>query len=368
MAKKEQDLVELLAESLNKNSKDGPMAYFLDANDSPANIVGWVSTGASTLDVAISNRAYGGFPVGRISEITGLEQSGKSLLSAHALASTQKLGGVAVMIDTESAASTEFLTAIGVDVSKLLYVPVDSVEQVFETMEMIIEKVRLSSKDRYVTIVIDSVAAASTKKELEADYAKDGYATDKAIMISKAMRKITNMIAQQKITVIFTNQLRQKMNAMAFSDPWTTSGGKALAFHASVRLRLSAIGDIKDADKQVVGIRVSCKIVKNRIGPPKRIAEFNILFDRGIDDTGSWLDVMKNNNLLKQGGAWYTYVDIETGEELKFQAKELNAILKARPEIKTQMYERMCETQILKYKDRDDEPTGADVYEVGPEE
>lgn len=368
MAKKEQDLVELLAESLNKNSKDGPMAYFLDANDSPANIVGWVSTGASTLDIAIANRANGGFPVGRISEITGLEQSGKSLLSAHALASTQLQGGVAVMIDTESAVSTEFLTAIGVDVGKLLYVPVDSVEQVFETMEMIIEKVRLASKDRFVTIVIDSVAAASTKKELEADYAKDGYATDKAIMISKAMRKITNMIAQQKITVIFTNQLRQKMNAMAFADPWTTSGGKALAFHSSVRLRLSVIGDIKDANKQVIGIKVSCKVIKNRLGPPKRVAVFNILFDRGIDDLGSWLDVMKDNSLIKQGGAWYTYVDIETGEELKFQSKEFNAILKARPEIRTQIYERICESQILKYKDKDDDAVGAEIYEAGPEE
>ncbi len=349
MAKKELDLAEVLADSLNKQSKDQTIAYFLDAGDSPANIAGWISTGASTLDIAISNRPYGGFPVGRISEITGLEQSGKSLLSAHALAETQKLGGVAVMIDTEAAVSREFLTAIGVDVSKLLYVSTDSVEQIFESIETIIEKVRLASKDRFVTIVVDSVAAASTKKELEADYGKDGYATDKSIIISKAMRKITNMIAKQKIAVIFTNQLRQKMNAMPFSDPWTTSGGKALAFHASVRLRLKTTGNIKVGDR-IVGIKVRCQVVKNRMGPPLRSADFDIFFDRGIDNYGAWITIMKESDLLKQGGAWYTYVDTETGEEIKFQAKDFVGILNSRPEIKEQMYTRMCECQIVLYK------------------
>ena len=200
------------------------MAFFLNSDDSaPTNVDGWISTGCAMLDVAISNRPYGGLPVGRITEVTGLEQSGKSLLSAHSLAETQKQGGVAVLIDTETAVSREFLEAIGVDVSKLLYVSADSVEQIFDFTETIIEKVReTASKDKIVTIVVDSVAAASTKNELAADYNKDGYATDKAIIISKAMRKITNMIGRQKISLVFTNQLRQKMNAM-FGDPWTTS-------------------------------------------------------------------------------------------------------------------------------------------------
>jgi recombination protein RecA len=218
--KKEIDLAEVLADSLNKQSKTQRVAYFLDSDDVPTNVEGWISTGAAMLDVAISNRPYGGVPVGRIVEVTGLEQSGKSLLSAHLLAETQKQGGVAVLIDTEMAVSREFLDAIGVDVSKLLYVSADSVEDIFEYIETIIEKVRQTSKDKIVTIVVDSVAAASTKKELEADYDKDGYATDKAIILSKAMRKITNMIGRQKISLIFTNQLRQKMNAPAFSDPW----------------------------------------------------------------------------------------------------------------------------------------------------
>jgi len=354
MAKKELDLAEVLAESLNKQSKEQKVAYFLDTEDAPTNVEGWISTGASMLDVAISNRPYGGLPVGRITEVTGLEQSGKSLLSAHLLAETQKLGGVAVLIDTETAVSREFLDAIGVDVSKLLYVSADSVEQIFEFIETIIEKVRLTSKDKSVTIVVDSVAAASTKKEMEADYDKDGYATDKTIIISKAMRKITNMIGRQKITLVFTNQLRQKMNAMAFSDPWTTSGGKALAFHASVRLRLKGMGSIKGKDKNgnehIVGIKVRAQVIKNRMGPPLRSADFDIFFDRGIDNYGAWLGSLKDNNLIKQAGAWYTYIDIETGEEIKFQSKDFPEILQTREDVRDQIYKRICESQILQYK------------------
>jgi recombination protein RecA len=299
------------------------------------------------LDVAISNRPYGGLPVGRITEITGLEQSGKSLLSAHLLAEAQRKGGVAVLIDTETAVSREFLEAIGVDISKLLYVSVDTVEGIFEACETIIEQVRKGDKDRLVTIVVDSVAAASSKKEMEADYDKDGYATDKAIIISKAMRKITNMIGRQSIALVFTNQLRQKMNAM-FGDPWTTSGGKALAFHSSVRLRLKNMGQLKSVDR-IVGIKVRCQVIKNRMGPPLRHADFDIFFDRGIDNYGGWISVMKDQKLVKQAGAWYTYTDIESGEEIKFQSKDFVSILKDEV-LKDQIYRRICEATILQYK------------------
>jgi recombination protein RecA len=353
-ATKEVDLAEVLADSLNKQAKDQKVAFFLDNNDSPTNVEGWVSTGASMLDVAISNRPYGGLPVGRITEITGLEQSGKSLVSAHLLAETQKLGGIAVLIDTENAVSREFLEAIGVDTTKLLYVAAETVEQCFEYTETIIEKVRTSSKDKYVTIVVDSVAAASTEKEMEADYGKDGYATDKAIIISKAMRKITNLIGRQKITLVFTNQLRQKMNAMPFSDPWTTSGGKAIAFHASVRLRLKSMGTIKAKDSsgndRIVGIKVRCQVVKNRMGPPLRSADFDIFFDRGIDNFGAWLGSMKDNGLVKQSGAWYEYTDIDTGEIIKYQAKDFPSMLETNPSVKEQIYKRICEATILRYK------------------
>jgi recombination protein RecA len=263
------------------------------------------------------------------------------------LAETQRKGGVAVLIDTETAVSREFLEAIGVDISKLLYVSVDTVEGIFEACETIIEQVRKGDKDRLVTIVVDSVAAASTKKELEADYDKDGYATDKAIIISKAMRKITNMIGRQSIALIFTNQLRQKMNAM-FGDPWTTSGGKALAFHASVRVRLKNMGQLKAGDK-IVGIKVRCQVIKNRMGPPLRHADFDIFFDRGIDNYGGWLAVMKDSKLVKQGGAWYEYTDIDTGEIIKFQSKDFAKMLE-NEELKDQIYRRICEATILQYK------------------
>jgi recombination protein RecA len=355
MAKKKQevDLADILAGELNKQAKDNKVAFFLDDDSAPTNVDGWVSTGCAMLDVAISNRPYGGLPVGRIVEITGLEQSGKSLVSAHLLAETQKQGGVAVLIDTETAVSREFLEAIGVDVSKLLYVSADSVEQIFDMTETIIEKVRETSKDRLVTIVTDSVAAASTQAELASDYGKDGYATDKAIIISKAMRKITNMIGRQKILLVYTNQLRQKMNAMPFGDPWTTSGGKALAFHASVRLRLKGAGQIKmkiGGNDKIVGMKVRCQVVKNRMGPPLRSTDFEIYFDRGIDNYGSWLKVMKDNKLVKQAGAWYTYTDTDTGEELKFQSKDFIDIMEEREEIREQIYKKICEVQILQYK------------------
>lgn len=348
----DKDLASVLAGELNKLNKDQNVAFFLDSDETPTNIEHWVSTGSTMLDVAISNRKYGGIPVGRISEITGLEQSGKSLVSAHLLAETQKSGGVAVMIDTETAVSREFLEAIGVNVSNLLYVSADSVEQIFDYIETIIEKVRVTDKDRMVTIVVDSVAAASTKTELNADYGKDGYATDKAIIISKAMRKITNMIGRQKIALIFTNQLRQKMNAM-FGDPWQTSGGKALAFHSSVRLRLKNMGQIKHKDN-VIGMKVRCQVIKNRLGPPLRSTDFNIYFDRGIDDYESWVGVMKDIGIVKQSGAWYEYTDDTTGEILKFQSKTLAELLNSNQELKKQIYEKMCDATILQYRSNAD--------------
>jgi recombination protein RecA len=172
------------------------------------------------VDLTIANRPNGGLPVGRITELTGLEASGKSLMGAHLLAETQKKGGLAVFIDTETSVSTDFLTAIGVDVPKMLYINVDTVEDVFDKVEEIITLVRKSSKNRLVTILVDSVAAASTKKELASDHGADGYATGKAIAISKAMRKITGLIAKQRVCLCFTNQLRQKVGFVGLGDPW----------------------------------------------------------------------------------------------------------------------------------------------------
>jgi len=222
------DLIDLLQIELNKANKDGgKIAYKLDEQDNPADVADWISTGSSILDLAISNRPHGGLPVGKMVEFNGLEGTGKSLVSAHVVADTQRKGGVAVIIDTENAAAPEFWKSLGVNLSKLLYVQCETVEDIFEQMEKMIAIVRKSNKDRILTIIVDSVAAASTKAELESDHGKDGYATGKSIIISKAMRKITNMIGKQKVLTVFTNQLRQNLNAMAFGDkycvdPYTT--------------------------------------------------------------------------------------------------------------------------------------------------
>jgi recombination protein RecA len=317
----------------------------------------WVSTGSTILDLAISNRKNGGFPVGRVCEITGLEQSGKSLLAAHTLLNTQKKGGLAVYIDTENALSTEFLSAIGLNLKEMLYIPLETVEDIFETVETIIEKVRSSDKNRLVTIVVDSIAGASTKTEMAADFDKDGYATAKALIISKAMRKITNLIGRERICLIFTNQLRQKLNAPAFSDPWTTPGGKGIPFHASVRIRLSSIGAIKakvNGQDTIVGSRVKAKLVKNRCGPPLREAEYAVYFDSGIDDYGSWLETMKDYNLVRQSGAWYEWTDQTTGEIIKFQSKDFVSKIISNPEYKEVVYDSIAEKVVMQYQKTDE--------------
>jgi len=370
MAKKKStrdSLSDILATNLNEKFKkqNHKVAYFLDGSDvTQTDLDDWVSTGDDMLDLAISNRPNGGFPVGRIVELTGLEASGKSLLAAHTLANAQKRGGLAVYIDTETAINQEFLQAIGVNTDELLYVPMDTVEDIFEAVDSIIDSIRSSSKDKLVTIVVDSVAAASTKVEVAGDYDQSGYATQKAIIISKALRKITNVIGRERILMVFTNQLRVRLG-VSFGDPYTTSGGKALGFHASCRLRMKQIGKIYDTiggQKQAVGIKTQVQVMKNRMGPPLRTVEFDIYFDRGIDRFSSWLTTMKNYKIVTGSGAWYTYniVDKETGEvkeAVKFQAKQFEGLLDERPELKELMYKDICEAYILSYKDRDNNPT-----------
>jgi recombination protein RecA len=353
-------LANTLADSINKQFKGQALktAFFLDGDDdSPSNVKEWISSGCDSLDLAISNRANGGFPVGRITEITGLEASGKSLLAAHTLAETQKKGGLAVYIDTESATSSEFLTAIGADLKTMLYVPLETVEEIFETIETIVDGVRKSDKDRLVTIVVDSIMGASTKIEMSAEYDKDGYATSKSIILSKAMRKVTNWIARERICLIFTNQLRVKMG-VSFGDQWTTAGGKAIPFHASVRLRLKNTGQIKaqvNGAEQVVGSKTSVQVVKNRMGPPHRKIDYEIYYDSGIDNYGGWLLMMKKFKLVKQAGAWYTLEDVdhETGEifgEYKFQSKDFVDKVISQPDTKERLYRRICDAYIFKYQ------------------
>ena len=345
------DLAGVLADTINKQFKDMKVAYFLDGSDTtPTDIKDFISTGSTMLDLAISNRPDGGIAVGRITELNGLESSGKSLIGAHVLAETQKKGGVAVYIDTETAVSTDFLEAIGVDVKSMLYLHLETVEDIFSAIEEIVAKVRESDKDRLVTILVDSLAAATTKVELEAEFDKDGWATSKAIILSKAMRKITQMIGRQRVALVFTNQLRVKLGAM-FGDPYTTSGGKALPFHASTRVRLKNKGQIKDSKKNTIGMTILAQVIKNRLGPPLRKAEFPLYFESGVDDEGSWLQVLKDHNLVKVGGAWYTMKD-HNDKEIKFQSKEWATLLEDE-DFKSYCYQMICDKVILKYTKAD---------------
>jgi recombination protein RecA len=208
-----------------------------------------------------------------------------------------------------------------------------------------------------VTIVVDSLAGATTKVEQDADFDKDGYATTKAILLSKAMRKITNLIAKERICVILTNQLRQKMNAMAFADPYVTSGGKAVGFHASVRIRLSNAGALKKKDfggvDAIVGTKIQAKVVKNRLGPAQRKATFEIFYNSGIDNYSGWVTVLKTYKFIKGSGAYNKY-NLEkpdgSKEEFSFLASKLPEMFEERPDLKESMYNDLCTIMIMTYQ------------------
>lgn len=342
-----EDLADLIASELNSSSTTGKIAHFLGKDITPTDLKDFVGTGSSLLDLAISNKPHGGIACGRITELTGLEGSGKSLVAAHMMANVQKEDGVAVLIDTETAVNEDFFRSVGLDMSKMLYLQVDTVEQIFETIEKIFEIVKKSAKGKKVIIVVDSVSGAPTKREVEADYDKDGYATDKAIILGKAMRKITSVIGKLKIALVFTNQLRQKMNAPAFSDPWTTSGGKAIAFHASTRIRLSVIGKVKK-DDNIVGVRVKAVVVKNRLGPPHRQVEFDVYFDRGIDDIQSWIDFLKDHEIVSGTAKNYTY-KADDGKSHSFSRTDWENFIVSNPLVYEELYQKICTALIMSY-------------------
>ena len=344
------ELADLIVQTLNKNQKDGAeVACFLDAQEDPQMVSDWVSTGSTLLDLAISNKPYGGLPVGRIIELNGLEGTGKSLVSAHVLAETQKKGGQAVMIDTEYAAAPAFWTAVGVDLSKLAYVKAVTVEEIFNNIESIIGVVRKSNKDRLCTIVVDSLAMASSMNEMEAEHGGKGYNTQKAIIISMALRKITGLIGSQRILVIFTNQLRMNMDAKAFGDKYIVPGGKAMGFAASVRIRLASTGAIKNSDKQVIGNSCKAVVTKNRMGPPKRMANFELYFDSGIQDLKSWIEYLKDNGMITGDKRGWTF-KLKDGD-VKLSTTEFVERVNSDAAFKEEVYMWICNKQIMKYRD-----------------
>ncbi len=261
-----------------------------------------VPTGALALDLALG---IGGLPRGRVAEIYGPEGSGKTTLAIHVVAEAQRNGGICAYVDAEHAMDPVYARAIGVDVDELLISQPDTGEQALEITDMLIRSGAID------VIVIDSVAALTPRAEIEGEMG-DSHVGLQARLMSQALRKLTGAIAKSSCSVIFINQLREKIGVM-FGSPETTPGGRALKFYSSVRIDIRRIGAIKDGDANV-GNRVRTRVVKNKIAPPFRDAEFDIMFNEGISITGDLLDLAVADGHVKKAGAWFSYGEIRLGQ------------------------------------------------------
>jgi len=271
-------------------------------SDTPKVRIEAIPTGAINLDAAIG---IGGIPRGRVTEIYGPESSGKTTLCLHVVANAQKTGGVAAFIDAEHALDTEYAAKLGVDIENLLISQPDTGEQALEICEIL---VRSGAVD---VIVIDSVAALVPKAEIEGEMG-DSHVGMQARLMSQALRKLTGAIARSKTSVIFINQLREKIGVM-FGNPETTTGGKALKFYASVRLDIRRIGPVKEKE-DVIGSHVRVKVVKNKVAPPFKQAEFDIMFAEGISHTSLLVDIGAEAGIIEKSGAWYSYGSQRIGQ------------------------------------------------------
>jgi recombination protein RecA len=284
-----------------------------------------IPTGAINLDSAIG---VGGIPRGRITEIYGPESSGKTTLCLHVVANAQRAGGVAAYIDAEHALDTEYAAKLGVDVENLLVSQPDTGEQALEICEIL---VRSGAVD---VVVIDSVAALVPKEEIEGDMG-DSHVGLQARLMSQALRKLTGAIARSKTSVVFINQLREKIGVM-FGNPETTTGGKALKFYASVRLDIRRIGPVKEKD-DVTGSHVRVKVVKNKVAPPFKQAEFDIMYAEGISHTSLLVDIGSEANIIDKSGAWYSY----NGQRIGQGRENAKMFLKDNPAMMAEIEEKV---------------------------
>jgi len=284
-----------------------------------------IPTGAINLDAAIG---IGGIPRGRITEIYGPESSGKTTLSLHVVANAQRAGGVAAYIDAEHALDTEYARKLGVDVDNLLISQPDTGEQALEICDIL---VRSGAID---VVVIDSVAALVPKAEIEGDMG-DAHVGLQARLMSQALRKLTGAIARSKTSVVFINQLREKIGVM-FGNPETTTGGKALKFYASVRLDIRRIGPVKEKE-DVIGSHVRVKVVKNKVAPPFKQAEFDIMYAEGISHASLVLDIAAESGIIEKSGAWYSY----KGQKIGQGRENSKMFLKDNPALMTEVEEQV---------------------------
>lgn len=335
-----------IRKTLNKDDDD-KLSWDLTQDDSPTHVSEFISTGSTLLDYVISNRRDGGIPVGKLTEIQGEEASGKSLLCAHIIANTQKKGGIAVYMDTENATNPDFMQRIGVDLESLIYVQPGTIEKAFETIENVIKALRAKSADVPVTVMWDSIAATPPQAEIEGDYDPNSRIGLMAKALAKGLRKLTDLIGKEKITLVFTNQLKQKFNVM-YGDPWGTPGGKAIPYHASVRLRLASSTKLKDKDNNVFGIVTNGSTVKTRLGPPHRRCKFEIHFDHGIDDERSWFEPLHSAGLIEKRGGW-CYLNVD-GAELKFNGEDKwKRFVAENPNVKAWALDNLERLMVVKY-------------------
>jgi recombination protein RecA len=283
--------------AMEQIEKDHGRGTIMRLGDKPIAKISSISTGSISLDAALG---IGGVPRGRIIEIYGPESSGKTTLCLHIIAEAQRQGGLAAFIDTEHALDTSYGQKLGVDVSNLLVSQPEYGEQALEICETL---VRSNALD---VIVVDSVAALTPRAEIEGEMG-DAVMGMQARLMSQALRKLTAAVAKSNVVLIFTNQLRDKIGVM-FGSPETTTGGKALKFYASIRMDIRRIGQIKDGT-DVTGNRTKVKIVKNKVAPPFKEVEFDILYNEGISKVGDLIDLAVNKEIIKKGGAWFTYED-----------------------------------------------------------
>jgi recombination protein RecA len=312
----------LALDSLNKTYGKGTV---MKMGDSPIVQVEAIPTGSIGLDIALG---IGGFPKGRVVEIYGPESSGKTTLALHAIAEAQKKGGLAAFIDAEHAFDKYYASKLGVDVENLLISQPDNGEQALEITEHLIRSGALD------VVVIDSVAALVPRGELEGEMG-DAKVGLQARLMSQALRKLTGTINKTGACCIFINQLRMKIGVM-FGNPETTTGGNALKFYSSVRLDIRRIGQIKEKD-EVVGNRVKVKVVKNKVAPPFRLAEFDIMYGEGVSKAGEIVDMGVDHGILQKSGSWYSYDSTKLGQG----RESVKQLLLDNPELMTELEQKI---------------------------
>ena len=326
MAKKEnegealnpqQEKLKALQAAMSKIEKDFGKGSIMRMGDEKTEAVDVIPTGSIALNAALG---VGGYPKGRIIEIYGPESSGKTTLAIHAIAEAQKMGGIAAFIDAEHAFDRFYAQKLGVDVDNLYISQPDNGEQALEIADQLIRSAAID------IIVIDSVAALTPKKEIEGDMGDSAVGLHARLM-SQALRKVTATISKTNTTCIFINQLREKIGVM-FGNPETTTGGNALKFYASVRLDIRRVTSIKDGDN-VIGNQVRVKVVKNKVAPPFRKAEFEINFGEGISKVGEIIDLGVEYGIIQKSGSWFSY----EGSKLAQGRDATKALLKDNPEL-----------------------------------